>query len=125
MQATMNHAPSARVQRALSLARGTNQALLHAVLICFSAIAGGPFVWMVFASFKKYKELVSSPALLPQVWTLDNYTEIINRVNFLSAFRNSVIVSVVITASVLLTSSALGYIFAKYRFPGEEALFLA
>ncbi|HEV8639380.1 MAG TPA: carbohydrate ABC transporter permease [Chloroflexota bacterium] len=121
----MNHSLSARVKRGLSLARRTNQALLHVVLICFGAVAGGPFIWMVFASFKKYKELVSSSALLPQVWTLDNYSEIINRVNFLSAFRNSLIVSVVITASVLLTASALGYIFAKYRFPGKDALFLA
>ena|SRR5262245_55114465 len=125
MQATVNRALTTRIKRRLWLDLPTNQVLLHIVLICFGAVAGGPFVWMVLASFKKYKELVSSSALLPEVWTLDNYAEIINRVNFLSAFRNSLIVSVAITASVLLTASALGYIFAKYRFPGKEALFVA
>jgi len=78
---------------------------------------------MVFGSFKRYKELVSSTALLPQVWTLNNYTEIITRVNFLTAIRNSVIVAVTTTLTVMLTSALCGYVFAKYRFPGKEILF--
>ena len=99
------------------------QATIHAVLIAGTLAALLPFVWMLFASFKSYAELVSTQALLPHVWTLANYTEILSRMGFLRAFRNSGIVAIPSTAAVVLTSTAAGYIFAKYRFPGREALF--
>src|SRR5579859_1303651 len=103
--------------------RYVGQGVIHLVLVVFALAAVLPFIWMVFGSFKEYKELTSSMALLPQTWTLDNYDQIIGRVNFLNAFRNSVIIAVVQTLSVLLTSSAAGFVFAKYRFPGKEVLF--
>lgn len=89
-----------------------------------SVLSIAPFMWMVFASFKSFKELVSSSDLLPHVWTINNYREIINRVNFPTAFANSVIAAVTVTGVTLFTSAALGYVFAKYRFWGKEKLFL-
>ena len=82
-----------------------------------------PFVWMILASFKNFKELVSSTNFLPEVWTLNNYREIISRVNFPVAFLNSILSATSVTAVTLFTSAALGYIFAKYRFWGKEQLF--
>jgi multiple sugar transport system permease protein len=95
----------------------------HLVLLlaCFVAVA--PFVWSFFGSFKPFKELVSSGDLLPHEWTLANYIEILTRANFIEAFRNSVIVSSAVTAASLFTSSALGFVFAKYHFRGKEVLF--
>lgn len=115
----------AQARGVASLSRTLNQAVLHVILIFFSVIAFVPFIWMVFGSFKHYKELVQSTDLLPHVWTLSNYEQIINRVNFLNAFANSVIVAAVTTAAILFTSSTMGYIFAKYQFPGREQLFTA
>ena len=99
------------------------QVIIHAILLFFSVAAIAPFVWMVFGSFKSFRELVSSTALLPKVWTANNYLEIVNRVNFLTALRNSVVVAVISTFAVVLTSMLCGYVFAKYRFPGKELLF--
>ena len=99
------------------------QATIHAVLIAGTLAALLPFVWMLFASFKSYAELVGTQALLLSVWTLDNYAEILSRMGFLRAFRNSGIVALPSTAAIVLTSTAAGYVFAKYRFPGREALF--
>jgi multiple sugar transport system permease protein len=100
-----------------------SQAAIHLVLVVMCLVSVGPFVWLVFGSLKSYKELVTSRALLPQTWTLDNYIEIVNRVNFLAAFRNSVVVATVLTLTTCFTSAALGYVFAKYRFRGKELLF--
>src|SRR5258708_27394991 len=93
--------------RGLSIGQNLNQAVLHVILIFFSLLALGPFVWMIFGSFKEYKELVQSTDLLPHVWTLANYAEIINRVNFPQAFENSVIIPSVVTVAVLFTSSTM------------------
>jgi len=99
------------------------QGTMHLVLLLLCATALIPFIWSLLASFKYFKELNTSTDFFPKVWTLRNYEEIITRAGFLDALRNSTIVAVVVTICVLLTSSALGYIFAKYQFPGKDKLF--
>jgi len=99
------------------------QFVSHVVLILVSLLAVVPFIWMFLASFKTFKDLVSNNGILPTVWILDNYVEIISRVNFPIAFLNSAIAATTVTAATMLTSAALGYVFAKYRFWGKEALF--
>jgi len=100
------------------------QFVSHAILLLMSVLAIFPFIWMIFASFKTFKDLVSSTQMLPQVWTLNNYIEIASRINFPVAFLNSIIAATAVTVFTLFTSAALGYIFAKYRFWGKEKLFL-
>lgn len=112
-----------RPQR-LSLLTILSQGMMHLVLSLLCVAALVPFVWSLLASFKPFKELNTSREFFPRVWTLRNYEEIINRVGFPEALRNSIIVAVVVTLCVLLTSSALGYIFAKYHFPGKDKLFM-
>ena len=100
-----------------------SQGVFHAILLGMAVIAIFPFVWMIFASLKPFKELVESKELLPQTWTLRNYEEILNRVNFVAAFRNSIVAAVTVTVVSVFTSSVMGYIFSKYRFWGKEVLF--
>ena len=95
----------------------------HLILCGLAFTTLAPFIWMIFASFKIFKELVTSTDLLPHVWTLNNYREIISRVNFPIAFVNSFVVATTVTATTIFTSAALGYIFAKYHFWGKEKLF--
>lgn len=97
---------------------------MHVVLLAMAVLALAPFVWSIFASFKLYKDLVSSQNLLPHTWTLNNYREIFTRAHFLDAAQNSIIAAVSVTVVTLLTSSAVGYVFAKYRFWGKDLLFI-
>ena len=101
-----------------------SQGLMHVVLLAMAVLALAPFVWSIFASFKPFKELVSSQNLLPHTWTLNNYREIFTRAHFLDAAQNSIIAAVSVTVVTLLTSSAVGYVFAKYRFWGKDLLFI-
>ncbi len=100
------------------------QFVSHAVLLFMAVLAIVPFIWMIFASFKTFKDLVSSTQMLPEVWTMNNYIEIASRINFPVAFFNSILAATIVTLFTLLTSAALGYIFAKYHFWGKEKLFL-
>ena len=100
-----------------------SQGVIHAVLLGMTVIAIFPFVWMIFASLKPFKELVESRALLPQTWTLRNYEEILDRVNFVAAFRNSLVSAISVTVVSVFTSAVMGFIFSKYRFVGKELLF--
>jgi len=98
------------------------QGLVHAVLMIGMAAALFPFLWMALGSVKTYKEMLL-PRFFPTIWTLDNYREILTRVGFLTAFKNSALVAIPATAMVLFTSAAAGYVFAKYHFWGKEVLF--
>lgn len=94
----------------------------HTVLIVLVSANVLPFVWMALGSFKTYPDLANNP-FLPNLWTLANYTEILGRANFAQAFFNSVLVAAPRVVLGCLTSAAVGYVFAKYRFPGRELLF--
>jgi len=116
--------PLSQPSRPLISRGGLSQLIAHLVLLFMSVLAVFPFIWMVFASFKTFKDLVSSTRILPEVWTFDNYVEIASRINFPIAFLNSIIAATTVTAFTLFTSAALGFIFAKYHFWGKEKLFM-
>jgi ABC-type glycerol-3-phosphate transport system permease component len=54
---------------------------------------------------------------------LQNYFEVVTRIDFFAYLRNSVTVSVVVTIGALFTSSLAGYIFAKFSFRGRDTIF--
>lgn len=100
------------------------QLVMHLFLIAGTFTSVFPFIWMLSASVKPFPEVVSSPSLIPTVWTIEAYKEILGRVGFLVAARNSALIAVPATIAVVLGSTAAGYVFAKYKFPGKEALFV-
>jgi multiple sugar transport system permease protein len=68
--------------------------------------------------------LTMNPSFLPREWTLVNYRQASNVFNILRCFANSVIVSTSVTLLVIFSSSLSGYVFAKFRYPGREFLFV-
>ncbi len=96
----------------------------HLVLTIGSALSMFPFIWMVFLSLKPYEESLSHK-LLPMTWTIQNYTHVLSRVGFMTAFCNSITVTIPSTLIVLVTSTSAGYVFAKYKFRGKEIIFTA
>jgi multiple sugar transport system permease protein len=57
-------------------------------------------------------------------WTLNNYRDAWERGKFLSAFGNSTLVALAVTALQILTSALAGYALARLQFRGREALLL-
>jgi ABC-type glycerol-3-phosphate transport system permease component len=85
-----------------------------------------PFVMMILSSFKTNTELLRvPPTFLPEVFTFENYRTIFNdpRLPLLHFYSNSAFVAVFNVASTLFTSSLIGYLFAKFEFPGKRLLF--
>lgn len=94
------------------------------ILIVLAMLWIFPIVWMFFTSFKTNADiLVNRTALLPQEWTIIGYVKAFTDVPFLRWLLNSMIVTVTITVAVLVTSTLLGFIFAKFEFKGKNVLF--
>ena len=84
-----------------------------------------PFVWMLLSAFKPTSEIIRPiPTFLPEQPTLDNFKTVIYDYTFARYLLNSILVSTATSILIVFTSSILGYIFAKIRFRGREALFL-
>jgi multiple sugar transport system permease protein len=99
--------------------------LLYVVLTIAVLAVISPFVWMVLGSFKSEGEIRQAPPTwLPQDPSLDNYTQLFDRLAFGTFFTNSVIVAVVVTAGNLLFCSMLGYALAMLNFRGKRPLFI-
>lgn len=97
-------------------------------LLCLGAILMvGPFYWTIVTSFKSQDEVLRfPPTWWPENPTLEHWADLTDlRVgSFPVFFRNSAFVSATVTVLILLTSSLAGYVFAKYRFKGRDAIFL-
>jgi len=97
----------------------------HFLLLSGSVVMVLPFIWMLSTSFKPAAEVLSwPPQFIPKTWTMENYRAVFKTAPFLRFFVNSVLVSLVSTASIILTSTLAGYIFGKFDFPLKNFLFI-
>lgn len=100
--------------------------LLWLVLGLGGLLMVAPFYWTLITSFKSPAELrLFPPTWWPREPTLEHWRSLGNLQfgSFVDFFRNSLIVVVTQTTGVLLLCSMAGYVFAKFRFPGRDALF--
>jgi len=85
-----------------------------------------PFVMMILSSFKTNVEVLRvPPTFWPENFTLDNYIKLFNdlKLPLLRFYGNSAFVAFFNVISTLFTSALIGYLFAKFEFPGKKILF--
>jgi multiple sugar transport system permease protein len=114
-----------RVGRPLTAQR-LGSATLYLVLVLGALTMVTPLLWMLVTSLKPLEDVFKWPPLAFQsapVWS--NYKDIWEVVPFGRYLANTFLVSLARTAGVLVTSSLAGYAFARLRFPGRDAIFLA
>jgi len=110
--------PGRRPPSVSAVVRGT-------VLVTAALVMVAPIAWAVLSSMKSRNELAErTPSLLPDQLSLSNYTEALDRFDFVRYFTNSVIVTVAATVLTLTINSMAAFALAKYNFRGRNALFL-
>ncbi len=105
--------------------RWTSRAIvLHLVLALLALLYIYPFLISIATSFKTDAEAVANPlSLWPQTFTTAAYERLFLRSDFPLWFRNSVIVTVVVTLGRVMFSSAAGYALARLPFKGRGVVF--
>jgi multiple sugar transport system permease protein len=100
--------------------------LLYALLFAIAFVMLLPFAWMLSASLKLDKDVFRFPIeWIPKDPQWRNYETIWTRIPFLTFFKNTLKLTVIITFLQLATSSFAAYAFAKLEFKGRDLLFLA
>lgn len=95
----------------------------HLVLILWSAIVLIPLWIMVMGSFKDRRSIYTNTFGLPQVWNVQNYTDILGSSDFLRYFLNSFLVVGSSLVLVLLIGTLAAYALANWRSRISTALF--
>lgn len=98
----------------------------YAALVLAAAGLLLPFYWMVVASLKTNSDVFTIPITWlpdPVVWR--NYLDIWQRSDMTTWLGNTLLLSVVVSLLQVVTGSFAAYGFARVRFPGRNALFLA
>ncbi|CAN5753325.1 carbohydrate ABC transporter permease [soil metagenome] len=85
-----------------------------------------PFLWTISTSLKLPGSALSwPPTFIPDTFHWQNYIEVWSIVPFLTYFTNTTIITVMTVLGSVLSSTLVGYAFARLRFPGRETLFIA
>ena len=103
----------------------------HILLIFGAVVMLLPFYWMVVSSIKPASEILKiPPTWWPTKVTFEHYKKVLveyyasNKFNIYRYYFNSVLVCTIITAITMFTSSIVGFVLGKYKFPGVNLIFL-
>lgn len=96
----------------------------YTVVLLATVVVAFPVVWMVLSSLKTADETLQTPPVwVPGSPSLDAYSGVADVIDVGRSFVNSTVIAGVTTLGILVTSLLAGYVFAKYRFRGRDALF--
>ncbi len=124
MAVTANAAVPARAGLSAKTNARITSGLIYFFLIVGTVVMFLPFYWTIITSLMTASETSKYPIVwLPTQLTLEWITSAW-RAKFPLYYMNSTIIAVVVVISNVLTSSLAGFIFAKYKFPFKNGLFL-
>lgn len=99
--------------------------VLYGALIFLTAMFIMPFYWTVVTAVKSTAELYQfPPTFWPADWHFENFFAAWTKQPFNLYLWNSTVVVVLSTFGQLLSSSLVAYGFARFRFPGRDAIFI-
>ena len=103
-------------------------ALSYTLMIALAVFLMAPFVWMVLVSLHETRTAIPTlDNLIPDKFHWENYTTVLLRSEIPVGrfFFNSMFVSTCVVLGQLLVCSLAAYAFARLRFKGRDAIFIA
>ena len=99
------------------------RAVEYVVLSILSIVSIFPFIWMIIAATNPSVE-VTKGTLIPGTYFFENLkTLLASDLDYLGAFKNSIVIAVVTTAVAMVVSSAAGYAFQIYKSRARDRIF--
>jgi raffinose/stachyose/melibiose transport system permease protein len=96
--------------------------LKYVFVACIIFLSVGPFLWVLFSSFKTNSEILSSAFGFPNHFNFSNYAMAFKIAPIELFFLNSVIVAICATLLNLVILGMSSYVFARFTFKGKKLL---
>ena len=100
------------------------EVVIFVALVAFSVVYLFPVLWMILTAFRTEVDLeINETSFIPNPWALEGFHTMFESAPVGTWLKNSIAMTVIITFSVLLTSTLLGYVFARFEFRGKNLIF--
>lgn len=108
---------SSRARTWRSTTRDLRSAAWYALLVGIVIVMVFPLIWMLLNSFKTEADFYTwPPTLFPREWSLDAYRQLFGQTNISVWFRNSVIISLVVSLGTVVVSAMGAYALSRFRY---------
>ena len=97
--------------------------VLYIILLIHSVIVVFPIYLIIVSSSKYNKEIFLNPYGFPAKFIFTNYTKLFVASNYHLYFRNSIVVTVSSIILILILSSFVAYVLAKYKFALNKTIY--
>lgn len=95
----------------------------YVFLSVVSFISVFPLIWMVIAATNKSVDITKG-TMIPRTYFMENLKTLLSSdLQYVNAFKNSLIIAVVTTILAMIVSSAAGYAFVVYKSKNRERVF--
>ncbi|MDY0288446.1 MAG: carbohydrate ABC transporter permease [Sphaerochaeta sp.] len=98
-----------------SLTRQNKHIASHIIMLVWVFIVVFPLWVLVINSFKTRLTIYENPFWIPKKWNFNNYVTVLRDGDFLTYFKNSLVVVVLSLVIVTLVSSLAGYALASWK----------
>jgi ABC-type glycerol-3-phosphate transport system permease component len=120
-------APAQRRDMTTSLAayrmrRMASRTGTYLVLILLAVMTVFPLAWLLSTSVKQPQDVFSG-SFLPTTINLGTYSQVWTDMDFLRHFVNSMVVTALTIAIVVVVATVAGYAFARFEFRGRDVIF--
>ena len=93
-------------------------------LIVLSILFLVPLYWMIISALKTNQELVQyPPTLFPKTLQFSNFVDAVNALPFWTFFRNSAIITILVTVFSVISNFVVAYGFSCLEWPGRDKVF--
>lgn len=99
------------------------KSLVYIFLIVFTILILFPLIYIITTSFAPVRDYYSRGFfLLPSSWTLEAYQYLLHNPGFISAFKSSVIITVIGTSINIILTSLMAYGLSEYWIKGRSVV---
>ncbi|TDF95563.1 carbohydrate ABC transporter permease [Paenibacillus piri] len=95
----------------------------YVVAYLFAVVSLYPIFLMLLSSLKTNIEIFKNPMSFPKAWSLAAYRKLLDQLPYFDYFGNSVLVSVVSVALILIFGALASFYIARFHFRWNSALF--
>ncbi|WP_274653210.1 carbohydrate ABC transporter permease [Paenibacillus humicola] len=96
---------------------------IYVVAVGYAVIALFPMLLMIVSSFRPNVDILTKPLSLPKKWSAVSYETLFVKLHYASYIKNSVFVSAVMLALLLLFSVMASYYISRFPYKWNNGLF--
>ncbi|MDQ0377253.1 carbohydrate ABC transporter permease [Amycolatopsis thermophila] len=103
---------------AVTTGRKTKWTIIDIIVVVYALV---PVLWILSLSLKT-KDTLDDGKFIPRSWTLQNYADIFQTLDFVRALINSIGISLIATLIAVVLGTMAAYAIARLDFPGKRLL---